>query len=140
MSKLVISPIVDENTQPTYHLKSDYPEINFLEFNVKRDYDFEEKNSSENYSQIYIITAYTISVESSESFCRFDIVSPFEVNINAKDFTKDDFLKILNYHTKDVKEYLKGRVLNFPNGLEFPLTYVDLDVDLIADAFLSESK
>ncbi|MFY7936777.1 MAG: hypothetical protein ACOVOQ_05335 [Flavobacterium sp.] len=55
MSKLVILPTVDKNTQPNYHLKSDYPQINFSEFNEKRDYDFEEKNSSENYSQITII-------------------------------------------------------------------------------------
>ncbi len=43
MSKLVVLPTVDNNTQPTYHLKSDYPQINFSEFNVKRDYDLEEK-------------------------------------------------------------------------------------------------
>ena len=140
MSKLVVLPTVDKNTQPTYHLKLDYPQINFSEFNEKRDYDFEEKNSSENYSQIYINTSYTVSVDNSEHFCRFDIVSPFEVNIHAKDFTKEDFLKVLDYHVKYVKEYAEDRVLTFPNGLNLSLTYVDLDVNLIADTFLSEYK
>ena len=138
MSKLVILPTVDKNTQPTYHLKSDFPQINFSEFNEKRDYDFEEKNSSENYSQITIITSYTVSVDSSEYFCSFDIVSPFEVNIHVKDFTKDDFLKVLTYHENYVKEYVKDTVLTFPNGFEFPLVYRDLDVNLIADTFLSK--
>ena len=73
MTKLVILPTVDKNTQPTYHLKSEYPQINFSEFNERRDYDFEEKNSSENYSQINVVTSYTVSVNNSEHFCRFDI-------------------------------------------------------------------
>ena len=68
MTKLVILPTFDKNTQPTYHLKSEYPQTNFSEFNEKRDYDFEEKNSSENYSQITIITSYTVSVDSYDEF------------------------------------------------------------------------
>ena len=123
MTKLVILPTFDKNTQPTYHLKSEYPQINFSEFNEKRDYDFEEKNSSENYSQITIITSYTVSVDSSEHFCRFDIQTPMEVNIHGKDFTKDNFA---------------DKVLTFPNGFEFPLVYRDLDVNLISDTFLSK--
>ena len=138
MSKLVILPTVDKNTQPTYHLKSDFPQINFSEFNEKRDYDFEEKNSSENYSQVTAITSYTVSIDNSDYFCSFDIVSPFEVNIHAKDFTKEDFLKVLAYHANYVKEYVKDTVLTFPNGVSLSLTYVDMDVDLIADTFLSE--
>ena len=138
MAKLVILPTVDKNTQPTYHLKSDFPQTNFSEFNERRDYDFEEKNSSENYSQVTAVTSYTVSVNNSEHFCRFDIVSPFEVNIHAKDFSKEDFLKVLAYHANYVKEYIKDIVLTFPNGVCLPLTYVDLDVDLIADTFLSE--
>lgn len=140
MSKLVILPVADENTQPTYHLKSDYSQINFSEFNVKRDYDFEEKNPSENYSQIYITTSYTISIDNSEHFCRFDIISPFEVNKQAKDFSKEEFLKLLDYHKKYVEKYIEDRVLNFPNGFKFSMTYKDLDVDLIADKFSSLYK
>ena len=60
------------------------------------------------------------------------------MNIHAKDFTKDDFLKVLTYHENYVKEYVKDTVLTFPNGVSLPLTYVDMDVDLIADTFLSE--
>ena len=138
MAKLVILPTVDKNTQPNYHLKSDYPEINFSEFNEKRDYDFEEKNSSENYSQVSTITSYTVSVENSEHFCRFDIVTPFEVNVHGKDFSKDDFLRLLGFHTSNGKNYFKDRVLTFPNGFILPLTYEDLDVNLMADTFLSE--
>ena len=138
MANLIILPTVDKNTQPTYHLKSNYSQVDFSEFNEKRDYNFEEKNSSENYSQVTVITSYTVSVNNSEHFCRFDIVSPFEVNIHAKDFSKEDFLKVLTYHANYVKEYIKDRVLTFPNGVSLPLTYVDLDVDLIADTFLSE--
>lgn len=138
MTKLVILPTVDKNTQPTYHLKSDYPEINFSEFNEKRDYDFEEKNSSENYSQVSTITSYTVSVENSEHFCRFNIVTPFEVNIHGKDFSKDAFLRVLDFHVEEVRKYIKDRILTFPNGFTIPLTYSDLDTNLIADTFLSE--
>lgn len=133
MSKLVILPAVDKNTQPTYHLKSDYPEINFSEFNEKRAYDFEEKNSSENYSQIAAVTSYTVSVDNSEYFCRFDVVTPMEVNIHTKDFTKENFLQAFDYHIKNAKEYIKDRVLTFPNGVTLPLTYVDLDTNLYPD-------
>ena len=138
MSKLVILPTFDKNTQPTYHLKSDFPQINFSEFNEKRDYDFEEKNSSENYSQITIITSYTVSVDSLEHFCRFDIQTPMEVNIHGKDFTKDNFLQALDFHVNNSKDYFADKVLTFPNGFEFPLVYEDLDVNLIADTFLSK--
>ena len=138
MTKLVILPTVDKNTQPTYHLKSEYPQINFSEFNEKRDYDFEEKNSSENYSQITIITSYTVSVDSSEHFCRFDIQTPMEVNIHGKDFTKENFLQALGYHVNNSKEYFTDKILTFPNGFELPLAYEDLDVNLIADIFLSK--
>jgi hypothetical protein len=140
MSKLVILPTVYKNTQPTYHLKLDYPKINFSEFNEKSDYDFEEKKSSEKYSQVSAITSYTISIEGSEHFCRFDIVTPFEVNIHAKDFTKDSFLRLLDFHVTNSKNYLNDKVLTFPNGISLPLTYVDLDVNLIADTFLSEYR
>ena len=140
MSKLVILPTIDKNTQPTYHLKSDYPQVNFSEFNEKRDYDFEEKNSSENYSQVTIITSYTVSVDDSEHFCRFDIRTPFEVNIHAKDFSKEDFLRLLDFHVIEIKNYLKNKVLTFPNGFELPLVYQDLDVNLISDTFLSVYK
>lgn len=136
MSKLAILPVFNENTQPSYFLKSEYPQVNFSEFNEKRDHDIREKNTFENYSQIYIITAYTISSEESQYFCRFDIISPFEVNKHLKEFTKADFLKALNYHVKENEVYIKGKVLSFPNGLNIPLTYSDLDVDLIADNFL----
>jgi hypothetical protein len=138
MAKLVILPTVDKNTQPTYHLKSDYPQINFLEFNEKRDYYFEEKNSSENYSQITTITSYTVSIDNLEHFCRFDIVTPMEVNIHSKDFTKENFLQALDYHVNNSKEYFTDKILTFPNGFELPLVYEDLDVNLIADTFLSK--
>lgn len=138
MTKLVILPTFDKNTQPTYHLKSEYPQINFSGFNEKRDYDFEEKNSSENYSQITVITSYTVSVDSSEHFCRFDIQTPMEVNINGKDFTKDNFLQALDFHVNNSKDYFADKVLTFPNGFEFPLVYEDLDVNLIADTLLSK--
>ena len=138
MSKLVILPTVDKNTQPTYHLKSEYPQNNFSEFIEKRDYDFEEKNSSENYSQITIITSYTVSVDSLEHFCRFDIQTPMEVNIHGKDFTKENFLQALGYHVNNSKEYFTDKILTFPNGFELPLAYEDLDVNLIADIFLSK--
>ena len=138
MTKLVILPTFDKNTQPTYHLKSEYPQIDFSEFSEKRDYDFEEKNSSENYSQITIITSYTISVGNSEHFCRFDIQTPFEVNIHAKDYTKDNFLKLLDFHVENSKEYFTDKILTFPNGFELPLFYRDLDVNLITDTFLSK--
>lgn len=138
MAKLVILPTVDKNTQPTYHLKYDYPEINFSQFGEKRAYDFEEKNSSENYSQITTITSYTVSIDNSEHFCRFDIVTPMEVNIHAKDFTKENFLQSLDYHINNSKEYLTDKILTFPNGFKLPLVYEDLDVNLIADTFLSK--
>lgn len=137
MAKLIVSPTVDKNTQPTYHLKSDFPQIDFSQFNERRDYNFEEENSSENYSQITIITSYTVSTNDSEHFCRFDIVTPFEVNTHVKDFSKDDFLRLLDFHVEEVKKYIKGRILTFPNGFTLPLTYSDLDVNLIADTFLS---
>ena len=138
MSKLVILPTVDKNTKPSYHLKSDYPKINFSEFGEKRDCDFEEKNSSENYSQITIITSYTVSVDNSEHFCRFDIQTPFEVNIHAKDFSKEDFLRLLDFHVNNSKVYFEDKVLTFPNGFEVSLVYRDLDVNLIADTLLSK--
>lgn len=140
MAKLVILPTVDKNTQPTYHLKSDYPQINFLEFNEKRDYDFEEKNSSENYSQITIITSYTVSVDDSEHFCHFDIQTPFEVNIHAKDFSKEDFLRLLDFHVNNTKDYFEEKVLTFPNGFELPLVYRDLDDDFLYELFISAYK
>ncbi|RTY71165.1 hypothetical protein [Flavobacterium sp. LB2P53] len=138
MAKLVILPTVDKNTQPTYHLKLDFPQINFSEFYEKRDYDFEEKNSSENYSQVTTVTYYTVSVDNSEHFCRFDIQTPMEVNIHGKNFTKENFLQALDYHINNSKSYFKNKVLTFPNGVILTLTYVDLNVDLIADTFLSE--
>ena len=140
MSKLVILPTVVKNTQPNYHLKSDYPQIDFSEFNEKRDYNFEEKNSSENYSQVTVITSYTVSVDNSEHFCRFDIQTPFEVNIHTKDFSKEDFLRLLDFHVTNSKSYFDNRVLTFPNGVELPLVYRDLDVNLISDTFLSVYK
>ena len=140
MSKLVILPTVVKNTQPNYHLKSDYPQIDFSEFNEKRDYDFEEKNSSENYSQITIITSYTISVDTSKHFCRFDIQTPFEVNVYTKYFSKEDFLRLLYFHVTNSKSYFENKVLTFPNGFKLPLVYQDLDVNLISDTFLSVNK
>ena len=140
MSKLVILPTVVKNTQPNYHLKSDYPQIDFSEFNEKRDYNFEEKNSSENYSQVTVITSYIVSVDNSEHFCRFDIQTPFEVNNHAKDFSKEDFLRLLDFHVTNSKSYFKNKVLTFPNGFELSLVYQDLDVNLISDTFLSVYK
>ena len=61
-----------------------------------------------------------------------------EVNIHGKDFTKDNFLQALDFHVNNSKDYFADKVLTFPNGFEFPLVYEDLDVNLIADTFLSK--
>ena len=61
-----------------------------------------------------------------------------EVNIHGKDFTKDNFLQALDFHVNNSKDYLADKILTFPNGFEFPLVYRDLDVNLIADTFLSK--
>ena len=61
-----------------------------------------------------------------------------EVNIHGKDFTKENFLQALGYHVNNSKEYFTDKILTFPNGFELPLAYEDLDVNLIADIFLSK--
>ena len=106
MSKLVILPTVDKNTQPTYHLKSDFPQINFSEFNEKRDYDFEEKNSSENYSQITIITSYSYKFQ-----CQL--------------MTFINFQRFIEFVTS-LSTFVKGFTLNRLNSCDLLLKYFEM--------------
>lgn len=135
MSKLIILPTADKNNEPTYHLKSEYSEIDFSKFDEKRDYDFEEKNPSENYAQIYITTSYTISVDNSEHFCRLDIISPFEVNKHVKDFSEENFKQVLEYHIRYVKEFIDDKILTFPNSFRLELKYKEIDVENVSEIF-----
>ena len=61
-----------------------------------------------------------------------------EVNIHGKDFTKENFLQVLDFHADNSKNYFIDKILIFPNGFELPLVYRDLDVDVVSDTFLSK--
>lgn len=139
MSKtVVLIPIHAEYAHPSYHLKSEYSEINFSEFNEKRNCDIREKETNDgNYHKVSLVTEYTVSLDESDYFCRFDIISPFESNKSKNDFTKEDFEKALNFHVNDVKDYINSLELDFPDGIKHNLNFQSMDTQKLSEMLVN---
>jgi len=135
---LIAMPTVAKHSHPSYHLKSEFPTLDFSEFNVRRDFSFEQKYSEdENYAQTSVITTYAVSVEESMYYCEFTIETPFETNKHTKLFTKEDFENLLNFHNADCKDFVDDKALVFPEGIPLVLKYQDIKVGKISESFLS---
>jgi hypothetical protein len=116
-SKFIFLPTFTKKSDITFHKKSDYPKIDF-DFTEKVNYSYQFKETpNSSLHQIFIRSEYTWTSEETNLFCRFDIVSPFEINKYVIDLSKDDFNELAKIHIENCKEVFDFSNITFPDGL-----------------------
>lgn len=130
--KFIFLPTFVKKSDVTFHKKEDYKNVdyNFTE-RTQYSYEFKETHNS-NLHQVFIKSEYTFTTEETDYFCRFDIISPFEINRYVIDLNKEHFQELAEVHIQNTKEEFNLNIITFPDGYNLQTENDNVNSEYIA--------